>query len=164
MLAAHLRKAHGILDEAEIANYTNNDNEEVTVDCLLCGVDMTNMDQGTDLDATLDCSLQNSLSAEENEHFEKVHQLYNHVSFTTELATADEEEPRSRLNSIGSNPLSESDHSRSQHQVQPQTTCTTVAGGAAGGGVSDYHPLSDSVKRFRQFGPELENLYGYHYY
>ena len=34
----------------------------------------------------------------------------------------------------------------------------------AGGGVSDYHPLSDSVKRFRQFGPELENLYGYHYY
>ena len=101
----------------------------------------------------------NSTLGEENRHFEKVHQLYNHVSFTTELA-ADEEEPRSRLDSIGSNPLSESDQTRINH---PMPNTSTLSDGG-GGGVSDYHPLSESVKRFRQFGPELENLYGYHYY
>ena len=61
----------------------------------------------------------------------------------------EEDVPRSRLNSIGSNPFSDpGDHSR------PRPV-----------GVSDYHPLSESVKRFRQFGPDFENnLYGYQYY
>ena len=40
-----MRKAHEI-QEDQIANFTNNDDDPVTVDCLLCGADMTKMTSG----------------------------------------------------------------------------------------------------------------------
>ena len=44
VLAAHLRKAHGV-PEADLVEHTSHD-EPLTIDCLLCGADLTSLSTG----------------------------------------------------------------------------------------------------------------------